>query len=78
MNLWEWLNYSETGRAIFSYVKVFLATILALFLADGADVFAVSTGDLKVWLAAGIAAVIPVVINALNPHDERYGNKGEV
>lgn len=71
--MWTWLNETQVGSAVFSWLKVFLATVLALFLADGADVFNVSVNDLKAWLAAGAAAVVPVVINALNPADSRYG-----
>lgn len=63
----------QVKAALFSYGKVFAATVLALFLTDGADVFAVDAGDLRAWLAAGIAAVLPVVISALDPRDSRYG-----
>ena len=56
-----------------SYLKVFLATVLGLFLADGADVFAVDATDLKTWLAAGIAAILPLVITAIDPSDTRWG-----
>jgi hypothetical protein len=59
--------------AAWSYAKVFAATVLALFLADGADVFAVDVNDLRAWLAAGIAAILPVMISALDPRDHRYG-----
>ena len=69
----SYLNNTETGRALQSYLKTFLATILALFLVSGADVFSVDTNDLKIWLAAGIASVLPVIIGALNPKDSRYG-----
>lgn len=71
--MWTWLNESPAGQAVFSYVKVFLAVVLGLFLADGADVTQVDASDLKTWLAAGIAAVLPVIISALNPNDSRYG-----
>lgn len=64
---------TQVQAAAWSYVKVFLATILALFLADGADVFAVDVNDLRAWLAAGIAAILPVLISALDPRDHRYG-----
>lgn len=60
-----------------SYVKVFLAVVLGLFLADGADVFAVDATDLKTWLAAGIASVLPLVITALDPNDHRFGRNAE-
>lgn len=56
-----------------SYVKVFLSVVLGLFLADGADVFAVDATDLRMWLAAGIASVLPLVITALDPSDARWG-----
>ena len=41
---------TKLGRAVESYVKVFLAVVLGLFLADGADLFAVDATDLKTWL----------------------------
>lgn len=56
-----------------SYLKVFAATVLALFLADGADVFSVDMTELKTWLALGIASVLPLIITALDPKDPRFG-----
>lgn len=56
-----------------SWVKVFAATILSLFLADGGDVFSVDMGDLRVYLAAGVAAILPLVITWLDPSDTRFG-----
>lgn len=56
-----------------SYVKVFISVVLGLFLADGADVFAVDATDLRTWLAAGVASVLPLVITALDPTDHRWG-----
>lgn len=63
----------QIAAALKSYVKVFAATVLALFLADGADVFSVDVNDLRAWLAAGIAAILPVMISALDPRDHRFG-----
>lgn len=71
--MWTWLNESEIGQAVFSYIKVFVAVVLGLFMADGADIFAVDSTDLRTWLAAGLAAVLPVLVNALNHNDGRYG-----
>lgn len=62
-----WLEASK------SYLKVFAATVLALFLADGANVFAVDMSELKTWLALGIASVLPLIITALDPKDPRFG-----
>jgi hypothetical protein len=56
-----------------SWAKVFVATVLGLFLADGGDVFAVDWADLRTWLAAGIASVLPLVITWLDPTDTRWG-----
>ena len=68
-------NFLETklGKAVESYVKVFLAVVLGLFLADGADVFSVEMSDIKTWLAAGLASVLPLIITALDPTDHRFG-----
>ena len=61
-----------------SYLKVFLSTVLALFLADGADIFAVDMTDLRAWLAAGIAPVISLIITALDSSDARWGRGSDV
>lgn len=76
--MWTWLNNDPTGQMVFSWIKVFAATVLGLFLADGADVFAVDASELRTWVAAGLAALLPVVINFINPNDARYGNTGTV
>jgi hypothetical protein len=56
-----------------SYAKVVLAVVLGLFLADGADVFSVDATDLRTWVSAGIASVLPIIISALDPKDPRFG-----
>lgn len=63
--------------AIKSYVKVFAAVVLGLFLADGADLFSVDAQDLRTWLAAGLASVLPLIITALDPTDHRFGRDSE-
>lgn len=68
---------STLGKAVVSYVKVFAAVILGLFLADGADLFAVDAADLRTWLAAGIASVLPLVITAIDPTDHRFGRNSD-
>lgn len=60
-------------NAIKSYSKVFLATVLGLFLSDGADIFAVDFTDFRTYLSAGIASVVPLLITALDPNDDRFG-----
>jgi hypothetical protein len=56
-----------------SWAKVFASTVLSLFLAAGADVLSVSWSDLRTWLAAGVAAVLPLVITWLDKSDPRWG-----
>lgn len=68
---------SPWAQALKSYVKVFLAVVLGLFLADGADVFAVDMTEIRSWIAAGLASVLPLIITALDPSDNRFGRRAE-
>jgi hypothetical protein len=61
------------NAALKSWAKVFLATILGLFLADGSDVFGVGIDEARTWLAAGTASVLPLIITWLDPSDDRFG-----
>lgn len=56
-----------------SWVKVFAATVLSLFLVDGGDVFGVDWADVRTYLAAGVASVLPLIITWLDPTDSRFG-----
>lgn len=56
-----------------SWLKVFAATVMSLFLANGGDVFSVDWADLRTYVAAGIASVLPLVITWLDPTDTRFG-----
>jgi len=58
-----------------SWGKVFMSTVLALFLVDGADVFGVNWSDLRMYLAAGVAAVLPLAITYFDPTDTRWGKQ---
>lgn len=69
----NWFNQTPVGRAVQSYLKVFLSVVLGFFLADGADVFSVSVTELQTWIAAALASVLPLIITALNPSDSRFG-----
>jgi hypothetical protein len=50
---------------VLSYVRVFLAAVLALYLAG--------ESDLAMLWQAGVAAVLPPLIRWLNPNDPAYG-----
>lgn len=56
-----------------SWIKVFAATVLSLFLVDGADVFGVDWADARTYLSAGVASVLPLIITWLDPNDPRFG-----
>jgi len=58
-----------------SYFKVFLTTVLTLFMAKGMTLFNLDIDSLKMLGSAGIASLIPVFINSLNSEDKRYGKK---
>jgi hypothetical protein len=58
---------------IASWLRTFVAIILAMFIADGADIFAVDAADLRAWVAAGFAAILPVIVRWLNPQDAEFG-----
>lgn len=65
----EWFARSPIASA----ARTFVAIIIAMFIADGADVFAVDATDIRTWIAAGFAAVLPALVRYLNPADPAFG-----
>jgi len=66
------------STAIGSYVKVFLTTVVAVYMAElssGHDMFTFDIPMAKKLVSAGVVSVLPVIHNALNPSDTRYGKK---
>ena len=47
--------------------------VLSAFLAAGADLFSVTWDDARLYLAAGLAAVIRTALTALDPKQTAYG-----
>lgn len=74
----EWFARSP----IASWLRTFVSIVLAMFIADGADVFAVDLTELRTWVAAGLASVLPLVVRWLNPADSAFGRgtpgKGDI
>ena len=67
---WEFLK-----NPVGSWLRVFISVVLGLWLAD-----LISSGSLhfdlsewQAWTAAGLIAVLPVIIAWVNPKDERFG-----
>lgn len=56
-----------------SWARSFLAACLAQFIALGGAAFDLNGDAVKSILAAGLAAVAPVVIRWLNPKDKAFG-----
>lgn len=56
---------NDLKKAASSWAKTFLATALSTYMAVGLDA--------EMILNAAIAAVLPSIINWLNPNYERYG-----
>jgi hypothetical protein len=68
------------STALGSYVKVFLTAVIAVYMAElstGHDMFTFDFTMAKKLISAGVVSVLPVIHNAMNPNDTRYGNKGE-
>jgi hypothetical protein len=61
--------------ALGGYVKTFLSTILAMYIAEGADLWSIDCELWKKFISAGVASIVPIAYNALNPQDKRYGRK---
>jgi hypothetical protein len=47
--------------------------VLSAFVAAGADLFSVTWDDARLYLAAGLAAVIRTTLTALDPKQTAYG-----
>ena len=69
MSFADWFATSP----IASWLRTFVAIVIAMFIADGADLFAVDATDLRGYLAAAFAAVLPAVVRWLNPADAEFG-----
>jgi hypothetical protein len=58
-----------------SYIKIFLSAIIIYYIDQGSDLFTFDLQMGKKLLSVGIGSLLPVLYNALNPHDNRYGKK---
>ncbi len=67
----------ELKATLASWGRSFLAACLAQFLALGGGAFDLTKDGWKSIVAAGVAAVAPVVVRYLNPNDKSFGVKGE-
>ena len=67
------MSIKKLTRGLMAYGRVFLSAVFLMYLNEGQDLFSIDIAMLKKFVNAGIAALVPVIYNALNPKDERYG-----
>ena len=61
-----------------SWLKVFIAAVLGAYLVElqnGTNLFSWNLDMVESLLTVGVVSLLPIIINYLNPHDTRYGNK---
>ena len=63
----------KTFAAIKSYARHFLGAAIAAFVATGGDIFTLDTAGLKAIFTAGVVAVLPVLLRALDTSDDAFG-----
>lgn len=63
----------KTYAAIKSYARHFLGACLAAFAVAGGDVFSLNAEGLKAIFTAGVVAVLPVLLRALDSSDDGFG-----
>jgi len=63
----------RTFAAVKSYARHFVGAALAAFAVSGGDVFSLDTEGLKAIITAGVVAVLPVLLRALDTTDSAFG-----
>ena len=63
----------KTFSALKSYARHFLGAAIAAFVATGGDIFTLDTAGLKAIVTAGVVAVLPVLLRALDTSDDAFG-----
>jgi hypothetical protein len=67
----------ELKAVLASWGRSFLAAVVAQLIVLGDSVLDLNRDGVRALVAAGLAAVLPVVLRWLNPNDASFGNKGE-
>lgn len=52
-----------------SWLKVALTGVLTMIIAKG-NIYEIAMQDI---ISAAVIAILPIIVNYLNPHDTRYG-----
>lgn len=67
----------ELKAVLASWGRSFLAAVIAQLIVLGDSVLDLNRDGVRALVAAGLAAVLPVILRWLNPNDVAFGNKGE-
>ena len=67
----------ELKAVLASWGRSFLAAVVAQLIVLGDGVLDLNRDGVRSLAAAGLAAVLPVILRWLNPNDVSFGNKGE-
>ena len=65
----------KTIAAAKSYARHFIGACLAAFAVTGGDVFSLDAEGFKGIITAGVVAVLPVLLRALDVNDSAFGKK---
>jgi hypothetical protein len=55
-----------------SWFKLVVTAILTMIISKG-NIYEVT---LEECISAAVISILPIIVNFINPHDPRYGNKG--
>ena len=55
-----------------SWLKLVVTAILTMIISKG-NIYEVT---LEECISAAVISILPIIVNFINPHDPRYGNKG--
>lgn len=64
---------SQWLQMLWTALRTFIVTAIGMILAFGAGIFDLSANDWKGVLASGVSAVLMVVLQFLNPGNDKYG-----
>lgn len=65
----------KTYAAVKSYGRHFVGACLAAFAVAGGDVFSLDAEGFKTIITAGVVAVLPVLLRALDVNETAFGKK---
>jgi len=68
----------ELNTIYASWLKVFASAVLGAYLIElqnGINLFSWDLNMVEKLLTAGVVSTLPIIINWLNPADDRYGKR---